>query len=49
LSKNLIADLENNNQNNKKNLDSIKVYGQKTLDDTMSLLNNFISNDSNKA
>ena len=47
LSKNLIADLENNNQNNKKNLDSIKVYGQKTLDDTMSLLNNFISNDSN--
>ncbi len=47
LSKNLILDLENNNTRHKKNSDTIQAYGQKTLNDTMALLNNFILNDTN--
>ena len=47
LGKNLLIDLENNIKQNKKKSDLLKAYGQKTLDDTMILLNNFISNETN--
>ena len=47
LSKNLILDLEKNYKQHNKSSDLIKSYGQKTLNDTMKLLNNFILNDAN--
>ncbi len=47
LGKKLIIDLENDNESDKKKLESIKAYGQKTMSDTMSLLNKFILNDTN--
>ncbi len=47
LAKNLILDLKNNYKQQNKNSDLIKAYGQKTLNDTMLLLNNFILNDTN--
>ncbi len=47
LSKNLILDLEKNYKQHNKSSDLIKSYGQKTLNDTMKLLNNFIFNDAN--
>ena len=46
LSNNLIPDLENNNKQHKNDLNKIQAYGQKTLNDTMVHLNNFILNDS---
>ena len=45
LGKNLIIDLERDVKKNEKKIDLLKTYSQKTLNDTMILLNNFILDD----
>ncbi len=47
LSNNLIKDLENPHKQNNKKSNSINDLGEKTLIDTMHILNNFIYNDTN--